>query len=315
MAAMTVLVTGGAGFIGSNLVRALVEQGSDVIVLDDFSTGRRDNLPKSSRVTVVEADLSDDTGLERVVRRCEVVFHLAAQVGTIPSILDPVADARTNILGTVRLLAACRDSSVRRIVCSSSAAPFGEAQAERIDEAHPQQPESFYALSKMSAERYAVLASSLLGLPTVCLRYFNVYGLPLSRSEYAGVISIFLDRLRKDEPLVIYGDGSQNRDFIYVKDVVVANLLAGVNGTPGAIYNIGTGTPTTVLELAHLMSELAGRAPRIEFLPARAGEIQHSVAAIGGARAALGFEPAYSLRSGLGDIWAEAWSVGTRENS
>jgi UDP-glucose 4-epimerase len=311
---MTSLVTGGAGFIGSNLVRALIEGGSDVVVVDDFSTGLREHLPKSSRLTIVEADLADHAGLERLVRGCEYVFHLAAQVGVITSILDPVADAYANILGTVRLLAACRDSSVKKIVCSSSAAPFGEAKAERIDETHPQEPESFYALSKMSAERYAVLASSLLRLPTVCLRYFNVYGLPLSSSEYAGVISIFLDRLLKDEPLVIYGDGSQDRDFVYVADVVRANLLASRNGAAGAVYNIGTGTPTSILELAHLMSELANRTPRIDFRPFRPGEIRHSTAAIDRARADLGYEPAYDLRTGLGAMWAELWPAGMRRD-
>jgi len=310
---MTALVTGGAGFIGSNLVRALLEGGSDVIVLDDFSTGRSENLPSSPRLTVVDADLVDYDGLESLVGRCDVVFHEAAQVGTIPSILDPAADARINVLGTVRLLAACRGSSVERIVIASSAAPFGEAQAERIDESHPQRPESFYALSKLAAEWYAVMAASLLGLPTVCLRYFNVYGVPLTRSEYAGVISIFLERLRRDEPLVVYGDGEQQRDFVYVKDVVAANLLAARNGTPGATYNIGTGSPTTVLELANAMSDLAGRPPNIELRPARAGEIRRSVADIGGARAALGFEPRHDLRSGLADMWAEAWSSGSGE--
>jgi UDP-glucose 4-epimerase len=312
---MTVLVTGGAGFIGSNLVRALLAQEIDVVVIDDFSTGLRSNLPSSPRLTVIEADLAEDDGIAAVVRRCDVVYHLAAQVGTIPSILDPVADARTNILGTIRLLAACRDSTVRRIVCSSSAAPYGEARADRIDEEHPQRPESFYALSKLTAERYALLAAELLQLPTVCLRYFNVYGLPLSRSEYAGVISIFLERLQRDEPLVIYGDGTQSRDFVYVRDVVAANLLAARNGVPGTTYNIGTGNPTTVLELAEIMSGLAGRPPRIEFKPRRAGEIQRSTASVERARADLGYAPMYDLRAGLGQIWEQVWPVGERNDS
>jgi UDP-glucose 4-epimerase len=311
---MTVLVTGGAGFIGSNLVRALLADGNDVVVIDDFSTGLRSNLPSSSRLIVIDADLAEHDGLAAAVARSEVVYHLAAQVGTIPSMLDPVADARANIVGTIRLLAACRDSSVRKIVCSSSAAPYGEAQADRIDEEHPQRPESFYALSKLSAERYAILAAQLLRLPTVCLRYFNVYGLPLSQSEYAGVISIFLERLQRDEPLVIYGDGSQSRDFVYVRDVVAANLLAAHNGVPGATYNIGTGTATTVLELAEVMSELAGRAPKLEFRPARAGEIHQSTAAIDRARADLGYAPAYDLRAGLGEIWEQVWPEGERND-
>jgi UDP-glucose 4-epimerase len=310
---MTVLVTGGAGFIGSNLVRALLADGDEVVVIDDFSTGLRGNLPRSPRLSVIEGDLAAYDGLEALVMRCEVVYHLAARVGTIPSILDPVADARANILGTIRLLAACRSGSVRKIVCSSSAAPYGEAQAERVDEEQPQRPESFYALSKLSAERYAILAADLLHLPTVCLRYFNVYGLPLSRNEYAGVISIFLERLRRDEPLIIYGDGSQSRDFVYVRDVVAANLLAARKGMPGATYNVGTGTPTTVLELAGVMSDLAGRSPNLEFRPARAGEIRRSTAAIDRARADLGFRPAYDLRAGLGEMFDQVWPEGMRD--
>jgi len=311
---MTVLVTGGAGFIGSNLVRALLAEGTEVVVLDDLSTGVLSNLPRSPHLTVIEADLAEYADLPAVVGRCEVVYHLAAQVGTITSILDPVADARVNILGTIRLLAACRGSDVRKIVCSSSAAPYGEAQTDRIAEDHPQEPESFYALSKLSAERYAILAAQLLQLPTVCLRYFNVYGLPLSRSEYAGVISIFLERLQRDEPLVIYGDGSQSRDFVYVRDIVAANLLAARNGMPGMTYNIGTGTPTTVLELAETMSALAGRSPRIEFRPRRAGEIQRSTAAIERARVDLGYAPMYDLRAGLGEIFEQVWPEGERND-
>lgn len=302
------LVTGGAGFIGSNLTRRLLDEGAHVIVLDDLSSGRRHNLPASPNLTLVEGDLTEIEDLERLVRGVEVVFHLAAKVGTIPAILDPVEDARVNVLGTVRLLAACRGAPVRRIVCSSSAAPFGEAQTATIGEDHPQRPESFYALSKLAAERYAVMAASLLGLPTVCLRYFNVYGLPLSRTEYAGVISIFLERLRSGQPIRIFGDGTQSRDFVYVKDIVDANLRAARSGAQGAVYNIGTGTATTVLQLATLMSELAGRPPEIEFLPWRAGEIRHSTAAIDAARAALGFQPAYDLRTGLAEIWDRAWN-------
>jgi UDP-glucose 4-epimerase len=307
---MTVLVTGGAGFIGSNVVRALLEQGADVVVLDDFSTGRRDHLPTSPKLAVVEADLADHPGLERLVQRCDFVFHLAAQVGTMPSLVDPVRDAHSNIIATVRLLAACRDSPVRKIVCSASAAVFGEALTTPMDEGHPQSPESFYALSKLSAERYAVLASQLLRSPTVSLRYFNVYGQPLVRGEYAGVIVAFLDRLKTDETLVIHGDGSQDRDFVYVKDVVAANLAAALRGRPGAVYNIGTGIATSVLELATLMSEMAGKPLRVDFQPFRAGEVRHSVAAIASARADLGYEPAFDLRSGLADIWPRVWPTG-----
>lgn len=305
---MTSLVTGGAGFIGSNLVRALLEQGSGVIVIDDFSTGRREHLPRSSKLTVIEGDLAQLADLERYVEQCDYVFHLAAQVGTLQATRDPLGDAHANIIATVRLLEACRGASVRKIVCSTSAAAFGEAQTTPIPEDHPQRPESFYALSKMAAERYAVLSATLLHLPTVCLRYFNVYGLPMAASEYAGVIVEFLGRLRANRPLVIHGDGLQDRDFVYVKDVVAANLLAAQRGAPGAVYNIGTGTATTVLDLARLMCDMADRRPPIEFLPRRPGEVRHSVAEIKLARADLGYEPAYDLRTGLRDLWSQAWT-------
>jgi nucleoside-diphosphate-sugar epimerase len=257
---------------------------------------------------VIEGDLARLPDLERYVDQCDDVFHLAAQVGTMKAMRDPVGDAYANVIGTLRLLEACRGTSVRKIVCATSAAAFGEAQTTPIFEDHPQRPESFYALSKMAAERYAILSATLLDLPTVCLRYFNVYGLPMAANEYAGVIVAFLERLRANEPLVIHGDGLQDRDFVYVKDVVAANLLAAVRGAPGAVYNIGTGTATTVLDLARLMCDMAGREPGIEFRPSRPGEVRHSVAGIERARAELGYEPAFDLRAGLGDLWDRVWT-------
>jgi UDP-glucose 4-epimerase len=312
---MTSLVTGGAGFIGSNLVRALLDRGDRVIVVDDFSTGRRENLPRSSNLTVIESDLAQGADVGEAVEKADYVFHLAAQVGTLKATQDPRGDALANVIGTIRLLEACRDAPVRRIVVATSAAAFGEAQTVPIAEDHPQRPESFYALSKMAAERYAVLAATLLHLPTVCLRYFNVYGFPVARSEYASVIVAFLDRLRANQPLLIHGDGLQDRDFVYVRDVVAANLLAAERGRPGAVYNIGTGTATTVLDLARLMCELAGRQPGIDFLPPRAGEVRHSVAGIERARAELGYEPAYDLRAGLRDFWDRAWTEPLEEQA
>ena len=300
---MTALVTGGAGFIGSNLVRALIAEGEDVIVIDDLSTGRRERLPASPRLTLVEGDLVDIPDLGGLVARCDLVFHLAAQVGTMPSLADPVNDARRNVLATVRLLDACRGTRVRRVVCSASAAAFGEARADMIDEDHPQSPESFYALSKQAAERYARLSFELLGVPTVSLRYFNVYGLPLVPGEYAGVIVAFLDRLQRDLPLRIYGDGSQERDFVAVQDVVAANLLAARAGRNGGVYNIGTGVGTSVLQLAGIMSELAGRELRVDHEPARPGEVLRSVASIDRARRELGYAPAYDLRTGIAELW------------
>jgi len=299
------LVTGGAGFIGSNLVRRLIELGARVTVLDNFSTGRHEHLPRSPGLEVVEGDLRTSPRLESLAADAAVVFHLAAQVGNVKSIAETERDAETNILGSVRLYRACRAGGVRRVVYSSSSAIFGEAETMPIAEDHPQRPASFYALSKLTAERYALLAHELWGVPAVCLRYFNVYGLPIEDSEYTGVISIFLQRLLAGLPLTIYGDGGAVRDFVFVADVVAANLLAGLLGTPGRVYNVGTGAPTDVEALARTLCELSGRSSPIEHAPARAGEVRSSLADITRARRELGYEPRWSLREGLAVMWRQ----------
>jgi len=251
--------------------------------------------------------------LDQVVGQCDYVFHLAAQVGNIRSIEAPETDAQTNILASVRLLSACRTGHVRKIVYSSSSAIFGDAVRLPIDEDHPQRPQSFYGLSKLTAEKYALMAAALWQLPTVCLRYFNVYGLPMERSEYAGVISIFLDRLREGRQLIIYGDGRQARDFVYIDDVVQGNMLAALRGAPGTVYNIGTGRPTTVAQLAQVLIDVTGIKSDIVYQPARAGEVRDSLADISRARRDLGFEPQYDLQRGLAAIWTRLVDTSVEE--
>lgn len=297
------LVTGGAGFIGSNIVRALLQRGARVTVLDDLSNGKLEHLPRSSDLKLVEGDLSTMPDLDTVVRGHDVVFHLAAQVSVVRSYDVTEDDCRRNILGSVRLYAACRGTKLQRLVYSSSSAIFGEPERLPIDEEHPQRPASYYGLSKQTAEKYALLEAQLWGLPAVCLRYFNVYGLPLVKSDYSGVISVFCERLRTDRPLIVYGDGSQYRDFVHVKDVAAANLLAAERGRAGRTYNVGTGTRTTILDLAHTLSALAGVPPNVEHRPLRPGELQESVADVSRARTELGFAPAYDLAAGLADVW------------
>ncbi|HYN23189.1 MAG TPA: NAD-dependent epimerase/dehydratase family protein [Thermoanaerobaculia bacterium] len=297
------LVTGGAGFIGSNLTRSLLAAGCEVTVLDDLSTGKREHLPAAERLTVVEGDLCTMADLPVLVRRADYVFHLAAQVGNVRSLNETERDAATNVLGSVRLLCACREVGVRKLVYSSSSATFGEAERLPIDEAHSQSPASFYALSKLTAERYTRLAAELWGLPAVSLRYFNVFGLPMEDSEYTGVISIFFNRLRAGEPLIIYGDGEQVRDFVHVGDVVQANLLAALHGRPGGVYNIGTGVSTNVCQLAEAMIEIAGRSTEITHRDARAGEVRRSLADISLASGELGYRPLFDLRRGLVEMW------------
>jgi len=297
------LVTGGAGFIGSNLTRRLLACGARVTVLDNFVTGKRENLAAADSLTVVEGDLCSLPELPEIVSQSDYVFHLAAQVGNIKSIKDPEADVRTNVLGSVRLFHTCKSTAVKKVVYSSSSAIFGESAEIPIDEERPRTPESFYALSKLAGEQYALLSQSLWGLPAVCLRYFNVFGLPMENNEYTGVISIFFHRLQADEPLVIFGDGNQCRDFIYVSDVAQANLLAAKRGKPGRVYNIGSGKATTILQLAETMIELTGSDSEIVFADFRAGEVRKSLADVRRAKAELGFAPEFEIRRGLAAIW------------
>lgn len=279
-------------------------------VIDDFSTGRRINLPSSNhQLDIVESDVLRTQQLGALVERCEYVFHLAAQVGNIKSIAAPVADASVNVVGTIRLLEACRERPIQRFIYSSSSAIFGEADRLPIDEDHPVRPVSFYALSKLTGERYARLAAELLSVPAICLRYFNVYGTPVEASEYSGVINIFLQRLIDRLPLRIYGDGQQLRDYVYVDDVVQANLRAALFGRPGGVYNIGTGTGTTVRELAEVLMDLTNLQAPIEHAEFRAGEVRRSLADITRARNELGFSPGFDVRAGLSRMLASSGFV------
>ena len=297
------LITGGAGFIGSNLTRRLLAAGARVTVLDNFVTGRRRNLAAADALTVVEGDVCSLPELPEIVSESDYVFHLAAQVGNVKSIEDPEADARTNVSGSVRLLHLCKGTAVKKVVYASSSAIFGESEKVPVDEEASTAPASSYALSKLAGEQYALLARSLWGVPAVCLRYFNVYGLPMEDNEYTGVISIFFKRLQAGEPLLIFGDGHQTRDFVHVADVVQANLLAAQRATPGRVYNVGSGRGTSIRQLAETMIELTGKDSEIIFAAFRAGEVRDSLADVRRARTELGFAPEVELRQGLAEMW------------
>jgi UDP-glucose 4-epimerase len=297
-------VTGGCGFIGSNLTRSLLDLGARVTVIDNLATGRLEHLPSSDALTLVQADIAEYPNLESLLSGVAYVFHLAAQVGNVKSMQHTESDARTNVLGAVRLYQACRRSAIRKLVYASSSAIFGEAETIPIAENHPQRPASFYALSKQTAEQYALLAQTLWGVPAVCTRFFNVYGTPMEKSEYSGVINIFMEALAQGRPLIIYGDGDQIRDFVYVKDIVQALLLAAEKGGPGSVYNIGSGSTCSIRELAGILLELTAIPSEIRYAPFRAGEVLRSAADIRVAQEKLGYQPGYSLSDGLREIWA-----------
>ena len=302
------LVTGGAGFIGSNVAGLLVEEGYDVVVLDNLSTGYRENLAGLPPVRFVEGDVRDERAVGEAVEGAETVFHLAASVGNTRSIERPVEDSEVNVIGTLRVLEAARRAGARKIVCSSSAAIFGELKRLPIDESHPCEPGSPYGVSKLAEEKHCLAYAALHGMEAVCLRYFNVYGVNQRYDAYGNVIPIFAHRMLGGEPLTVYGDGEQTRDFVNVRDIARANLLAArARGVSGA-FNIASGESVTVNKLVGLMREAGGLSVEVEHAPPRKGDVLHSLADISAARGALGYEPAVNLREGLAEYmaWAKA---------
>jgi len=301
---MTALVTGGAGFIGSNLVDALLARGERVVVVDDLSTGRRQNLDDalSRGATLHELDVCDADALRALFERerPELVFHLAAQIDVRRSVADPAVDARVNVEGTINVLAAAQAAGARRLVYSATGgAVYGEAEQVPTPEDAPAQPLAPYGQAKLSGEGYCALFSRLYGLSTVALRYANVYGPRQDPLGEGGVIAIFCGCFAEDRTPTIYGDGEQTRDYVYVGDVVAANLRAADSSVVGPI-NIGTGVETSVLHLAAAFRDLEGGgsfAP--EHAPARPGEVLRSCLDASRAREMLGWEPQVPLADGL----------------
>ena len=301
---MRTLVTGGAGFIGSHLVDRLLADGHDVRVLDSFSTGKRENLAHvRDRITLHEADLRDARAVERAAEGCEVIFHEAAVVSVPYSVEHPQETHDVNLQGTLNVLLAARSRGVRRVVFASSAAIYGEEPTLPKSEAMVPEPIAPYGVEKLACEHYLRTFAKLYGVETVALRYFNVFGPRQDPSSpYSGVISVFVQRLLANEPITIFGDGLQSRDFVEVRDVVEANLLAATvpaSGVSGRVFNVARGERTTLLELASLLGTLAGRTAGPTLAAERAGDIRHSHAAIDRARAALGYVPKISVEAGL----------------
>jgi UDP-glucose 4-epimerase len=301
---MRALVTGGAGFIGSNLGDVLLERGDEVTVVDDISTGRRENLTGAleNGAELVEADIRDAQAMLDLFGRTkpEVVYHLAAQIDVRHSVADPAADARINVEGTINVLNASLEAGVRRFVnTSTGGAIYGEGQTLPAPEDHPVAPMSPYGNSKFCAENYCSLFRRLHGLSTVSLRYGNVYGPRQDPLGEAGVIAIFCGKLREGARPTVFGDGRQTRDYDWVGDVVAANLAAAETDTPGP-YNVGTGRETSVLELVDILREIGGgESFEPEFAPERPGEVQRIAIDPSRARDELGWEAKMDLRDGL----------------
>ncbi|MBX0322125.1 NAD-dependent epimerase/dehydratase family protein [Halomicroarcula sp. F13] len=293
----TVLVTGGAGFVGSHLVDAL-RPANDVRVLDSFLTGDRSRVPDD--VTLVEGDVRDDAALGRAMDGVDLVFHEAAVVSVAQSVADPTTSHAVNVDGTLSVLEAARRQDAR-VVFASSAAIYGAPESMPVTETAPKQPSSPYGLEKLSGDHYCRLYADLYDLPTVALRYFNVYGPRQSGGDYAGAITAFTEQARSGGPLTVQGDGQQTRDFVNVADVVQANLLAATTDATGEAFNVGTGTGTTIWTVAETIRDRVAPDAEITSVEPRRGDIRESVADVGKARERLGYEPTVALEDGLAD--------------
>ena len=297
-----VLVTGGAGFIGSNLVRELLVRGDRVRVLDNFSTGlRRNLLDITDDVEVVEGDLRSYERVHTAVRGVEVVFHQGA-LGSVPrSVQDPLTSTAVNVEGTLNVLLAARDEGVRRVVAASSSSVYGDGGTFPRTESQAPNPISPYAVAKLAAERFCVSFARVYGLETVALRYFNVFGPRQDPgSQYAAVVPLFVSAIAAGEPVTIHGDGEQSRDFTYVANVVDANLLAAAAAeAAGTVLNIAAGGSETVGTLAETIGRLLGKPVTREHTPPRPGDVLQSWADVTRAREVIGYEPRIGFEEGL----------------
>ena len=297
---MKYLVTGGAGFIGSHITRTLLERGDQVRILDNFSSGKRENL-KGLDVELIEGDLRDASKVAEAVKGMNIVFHEAAFVSVPESMEKPLECLDVNVTGTSMLFDAARKAGIKRVVVASSAAVYGDSEAYPLSEETPLRQLSPYATSKRIDEKYAELFTQQFGLEVAALRYFNVYG-PRQRpdSMYAAAVPIFIRRMLDNKPITIYGDGGQTRDLINVRDVVQANLLASEHpSAPGKIFNVCTGVETRLLDLLDILYEIFPNAPKHVHAEPRAGDIYRSIGTPRKIMETLGFKPQVTLADGL----------------
>jgi len=301
---LKVLITGGSGFIGSHLVDLFLKAGYETVVLDNFFSGTTENIRQcmdNKKFHLIKGDIRNPEDIEKAVKSVDVVCHLAAIVNIPLSIENPLLVNEANVEGTLNLLQACVKHNVERFVYASTCAVYGEAQHLPIDEEHPTNPLSPYGASKLAAEHYCKVFHRIYGLQTACLRFFNVYGPRQTSGPYGGVITTFIESLKKAEPLVIFGDGNQTRDFIYVEDAAKACIIAlHCKKCSGKTFNIGTGTQTSVNKLAQILIKLLDK-PQAKIIHSseRKGDIRESYANISRAEKDLGFKPEILIYEGL----------------
>lgn len=295
---MKILVTGGAGFIGSNLVDALIDKGHEVFILDNLSTGKKENL--NSKANFVKADISDEKKVKKLFdkEKFDAVFHLAAQVDVGKSSADPVWDARQNIIGSVNILENAKNSGVKKIIFASTAAVYGDTPNIPTKEEEQKNPASPYGIGKLATEKYLDYYFNTFKLPYVALRYANVYGPRQNSKGEAGVVAIFSDLLLQGKTPVINGQGTQGRDYVYVGDIVQANLLALESGKTG-IYNVSTSVETSVNDLAQMIKEKIGADVSFEYGPPRTAEQERSALDFSKAMSELSYQPQTKLAEGL----------------
>jgi len=301
---MKYLVTGGAGFIGSNIVSELLKQDQDVVVLDNFATGKRENilpLMKNPRMTMIEGDLRSFHIVRSAVKGVDYILHQGALPSVPRSINDPITSNDVNILGMLNIREAAKEFGVKRVVCASSSSIYGNSETLPKVESMPINPMSPYALTKYAQERYCQVFYQLYGLETVALRYFNVFGPRQDpTSQYSAVIPKFIKMIMNDQEPVIYGDGSQSRDFTFVENNVWANIQAcTAEKAPGEVINIACGERYTLIQLVEMINEILGKNVEPRFEPDRAGDVKHSLAAIDKAKDVLGYNVRVDFKEGL----------------
>ncbi|NIM19937.1 MAG: NAD-dependent epimerase/dehydratase family protein [Candidatus Latescibacteria bacterium] len=298
----TFLVTGGAGFIGSNITQELLKRGDTVRVLDDFSTGREENIRDfMSDIELIEGDIRDKATVQSAMKGVDYVLHQAALASVQRSIDNPEASNEVNVRGTLNLLDAANGESVKRFVYASSSSVYGDSEVLPKEESMPTNPKSPYAVTKLAGELYCQVYSGVFGLPTVSLRYFNVFGPKQDpNSQYSAVIPIFIKALIQNEPPTIFGDGEQSRDFTFVENVVRANLLACESNSPGGgVYNVACGDRFTLNDLYARLMMIIGSNIEPKFGPPRPGDVKHSQASIRAVEEALGYRTVVDFENGL----------------